>query len=103
VCRDKREGLTCPLAGSREGTGGAATLLEMEAAAATPHAEGVGLVPPLSETPCSLSLYRIKHAQISEHIDRDSLCTCRLVSRSREMAYHWSRCRNPSRVGGSAA
>jgi hypothetical protein len=56
--RDKREGLTCPLAGSGEGTCGAATLLEMEAAAATPHAEGVGLVPPLSEAPCSLSLYR---------------------------------------------
>ena len=47
---------TSPLAGSRVGTGRAATLLKMETAAATPHTQCVGLVPPLTETPCSLTL-----------------------------------------------
>ena len=48
---------TLPLAGSRKGTSRAPTLLKMEAATATPDAEGVGLVPPLTETPCSLPLF----------------------------------------------
>lgn len=67
-----KRGLTCPLAGSGIGTGGAATLLEMEAAAATPNAKGVGLVPPLTKAPCSLTLYyhKIKyfHTDQNAHI-----------------------------------
>lgn len=43
-----------PLAGSRESTGRATALLEVEATSATPNTEGVGLVPPLTKTPCSL-------------------------------------------------
>ena len=57
---------TSPLAGSRVGTGRAATLLKMETAAATPHTQCVGLVPPLTETPCSLTL--LPHFQ---HTDRE--------------------------------
>lgn len=54
----RREGFhTLPLAGSREGTSRAATLLEMEAATATPHTQSVGLVPPLTEASCSLTLF----------------------------------------------
>ena len=43
--------------GARSGVSArrATTLLEVEAAAATPHTEGVGLVPPLTETPRSLT------------------------------------------------
>lgn len=48
--------LTLPLASSRESTGGAAALLQMEAAATTPHAERVGLVPSLTETSRTLTL-----------------------------------------------
>jgi len=56
---------TFPLAGSRESTGGATALLEVEATAATPNTEGVGLVPPLTKTPCSLPLPLLqKHASM---------------------------------------
>lgn len=61
--RDRARKRTLPLASSRESTGGAAALLQMEAAAATPHAEGVGLVPPLTETSCSLTLLLISIQQ----------------------------------------
>ena len=37
----------------------AVTLLKMEIAAATPHTQCVGLVPPLTETPFSLTLLPI--------------------------------------------
>ena len=43
-----------PLASGRVSTGGATALLDVEAATATSHTESVTLVPPLSETPCSL-------------------------------------------------
>ena len=43
-----------PSACGGESTSGATTLLEMEAAAATPHTESVSLVPSLTKTPCSL-------------------------------------------------
>jgi len=42
------------------------TLLEVEAATATSHTEGVSLVPPLTETPCSLSLHSFKIQTPSE-------------------------------------
>ena len=48
--------LTFPGARSGVSARRATTLLEVEAAAATPHTEGVGLVPPLTETPRSLTL-----------------------------------------------
>lgn len=62
-----QEKRTLPLASSRESTGGAAALLQMEAAAATPHAEGVGLVPPLTETSCSLTLLLISIQQKTQN------------------------------------
>ena len=49
-------GLTGPLASGRVSASGAATLLNVKATATTSHTESVALVPPLSETPCSLCL-----------------------------------------------
>ena len=54
----------------------AATLLKMETAAATPHTQCVGLFPPLTDTPCSLTLLpifkthtdkNIRHTQTQQH------------------------------------
>lgn len=53
---ERSRSLTFSLASSRESTGCTATLLEMEAAAATPHTESMGLVPPLTKTARTLSL-----------------------------------------------
>lgn len=56
---------TLPLASSRESTGSTTALLEVEAPAATPDTKGVGLVPPLTKTPCSLTLQFSSFLQIS--------------------------------------
>ena len=61
----ERQRLTLPRASSRETTGRTAALLKVKAAAATPHTERVGLVPPLTKTPRSLSL---QQQSISFHI-----------------------------------
>lgn len=42
--------------GSGVTASGASALLQMEATASAPDAEGVGLVPPLSKAPCSFTL-----------------------------------------------
>lgn len=60
----EEEEVTFPSACGGESTSGATTLLEMEAAAATPHTESVSLVPSLTKTPCSLPLRSI-YAHVS--------------------------------------
>ena len=57
--------IVLPRASSRETTGRTAALLKVKAAAATPHTERVGLVPPLTKTPRSLPL---QQQSISFHI-----------------------------------
>lgn len=50
----------------REATGGATALLKVEATAAAPHAQRVGLVPPLPEACRSFALFRSKKTKQSK-------------------------------------
>jgi len=56
--------LTSPLASSWVSTSRATTLLDVETTTTTSHTECVTLVPPLTETPCSLSLQYSKSSTI---------------------------------------
>ena len=77
------EDVTFSLAGSREGAGGAATLLEVEAAAAAPDTQCVRLVPPLPEASRTLPLHSFIHIPFNYSlpfiqilIQREKVCVC---------------------------